>query len=349
MKVSTPGRICLFGEHQDYLNLPVIAMAISLRSTIDGQRRRDRNIIIHKSDIGESEHFSLDNLDYLNSRDYFKSGIKICQSQGLEFSQGFDCEIKSDIPIQAGVGSSSAILVSWIHFLSQMADNPKDWSLQKMGKLSYQAEVKEFNEPGGMMDQYCSAMGNLIFINTVPKLNIESINSKLGTFVLGDSNTPKNTISILKKCKNSRVNILKKIKSQIPEFDLQYFNAGDFSLNLNADETMLFEGTIRNRDLLNDALGRIKNDKLDHNYLGKLLNNHHKILRDVLKISTPKIETMIDASINAGALGGKITGSGGGGCMFAYAPNNPEIVAKAIEEVGGKAYIIQSDVGTKIV
>ena len=31
------------------------------------------------------------------------------------------------------------------------------------------------------------------------------------------------------------------------------------------------------------------------------------------------------------------------------APNNPEIVAKAIEEVGWKAYIIQSDVGTKIV
>ena len=58
---------------------------------------------------------------------------------------------------------------------------------------------------------------------------------------------------------------------------------------------------------------------------------------------------MLDASINAGALGGKITGSGGGGCMFAYAPKNPEIVAKAIEEVGGKAYIIQSDVGTKIV
>jgi galactokinase len=33
--------------------------------------------------------------------------------------------------------------------------------------------------------------------------------------------------------------------------------------------------------------------------------------------------------------------------MFAYAPNNPEAVAKAIEEAGGKAFIVQPDSGTK--
>ena len=38
MEVSTPGRICLFGEHQDYLSLPVVSMAISLYSTILGKK-----------------------------------------------------------------------------------------------------------------------------------------------------------------------------------------------------------------------------------------------------------------------------------------------------------------------
>ena len=71
MEISTPGRICLFGEHQDYLGLPVISMAISLRVTISGQKRRDRKIIIHKPDIGETETFSLDNLGYSHKRDYF--------------------------------------------------------------------------------------------------------------------------------------------------------------------------------------------------------------------------------------------------------------------------------------
>lgn len=50
----------------------------------------------------------------------------------------------------------------------------------------------------------------------------------------------------------------------------------------------------------------------------------------------------------AGALVGKINGSGGGGYMFTYAPKNPEHVAEAIEKVGGKAYIIQADEGTRI-
>ena len=57
---------------------------------------------------------------------------------------------------------------------------------------------------------------------------------------------------------------------------------------------------------------------------------------------------LINLALNAGALGGKINGSGGGGCMFAYSPESPEKVAEAIESVGGKAYIIQSDEGTKL-
>jgi len=36
MEINTPGRICFFGEHQDYLGLPVIAMAISLRANLTG-------------------------------------------------------------------------------------------------------------------------------------------------------------------------------------------------------------------------------------------------------------------------------------------------------------------------
>ena len=51
MKITTPGRICLFGEHQDYLGLPVIALAISMRSEISAQRRNDRKIIINMPDI----------------------------------------------------------------------------------------------------------------------------------------------------------------------------------------------------------------------------------------------------------------------------------------------------------
>jgi galactokinase len=79
-----------------------------------------------------------------------------------------------------------------------------------------------------------------------------------------------------------------------------------------------------------------------------LLWEHQCILRDILKISTPKIDRLLDAALEAGAFGGKINGSGGGGCMFAYSPDSPEKVAEAIEKVGGKAYIVKIDDGTRV-
>ena len=89
MEVSTPGRICLFGEHQDYLGLPVIAMAISLRANLVGERRGDNQVIIHLPDIGKTEIFSLNDTTYKGSRDYFKSGVNVCKQEGLIFSYGF--------------------------------------------------------------------------------------------------------------------------------------------------------------------------------------------------------------------------------------------------------------------
>ena len=61
-------------------------------------------------------------------KNIFTSGIKVCIKEGLTFSRGFEVEILSRIPIQAGAGSSSALIVSWINFLSQIADNPIVWN-----------------------------------------------------------------------------------------------------------------------------------------------------------------------------------------------------------------------------
>ena len=53
--VSTPSRICLFGEHQDYLGLEVIASAINLRFSARAEKRADSwlNIRIRDKSIGE--------------------------------------------------------------------------------------------------------------------------------------------------------------------------------------------------------------------------------------------------------------------------------------------------------
>ena len=347
MQVSTPGRICLFGEHQDYLGLPVIAMAISLRAKIDGKKRKDRKVVIHKPDLGVTEYFSLDDLTYSKPRDYFKSGINVCQMEGLTFSSGFDCEVTSQIPIRAGTSSSSAINVSWIHFLSKIADDPVEWNRKKIGELAYKTEVAEFNEPGGMMDQYSTAMGNVIYLESKPKISIRFLNPNLGSFVLGDSGKQKDTLDMLNWCHDSRLKIFQKLKVKNPNFTIQSCRKDLNLSDLKEDEKSLFFGTIKNRDLLIEGLSELEKDKVNQNKIGFLLTQHHQILKDVLQVNTHKIEAMMNAALNAGALGGKINGSGGGGCMFAYAPENPEQIAEAIEKEGGKSYIIHSGEGTK--
>mgnify|MGYP005860387899 CR=1 FL=1 len=102
-----------------------------------------------------------------------------------------------------------------------------------------------------------------------------------------------------------------------------------------------------NRDLTVEAM-KLFRGAVDPVRLGELLTLHHEQLRDGIGVSTPKIDAMLEAALGAGALGGKINGSGGGGCMFAYAPGREDAVVEAMERAGGKAYRLTIDSGARV-
>ncbi|MBK7107332.1 MAG: GHMP kinase [Ignavibacteriae bacterium] len=350
LKISTPGRVCLFGEHQDYLHLPIIASAISRRIVIQGKHRNDKLINIQMPDINSEEKFLLNGeLRYEVERDYFKSAINVLQRKGFTFSQGFDCTINSSIPINAGTSSSSALMVSWINFLARFSDQTKIISANEIARLAYEAEVLEFSEPGGMMDHYSTSVGGIIYLSSFPKIDLKIVNAKLGSFVLGNSNEPKDTKFILANVKNRVLELTKLLKSNHPDFSLQYVNINEiekYKSELSSNQYELLLGTIQNRNITFEAEKVLQSDNIDHKHLGKLMTQHHNILRDVLKISTPKIEEMIYAALEAGAYGAKINGSGGGGCMFAYAPENTEQVFEAVKKISSDTFIVEVDKGT---
>jgi len=349
IKVSTPGRICLFGEHQDYLGLPVIAAAISRRVHISGHELNDSKAIIHLPDINRKLVFDIHpEMPYSSKRDYFCSALNILQREGYTFKNGIECTVQGDIPINSGTSSSSALLANWVHFLSRIADIPKILSPEEIAEVAYRAEVVEFKEAGGMMDHYSTACGNVIYLHSVPKIKIEHLKPKLGTFVLGDSQEPKDTVGLIRRVKGGVLGAIEKIKKKFPNFSLFSAKSNNFEDFLTVEEQALISGNIDNYRILNEALLLLKSESLDDIKLGESLNQHQFNLRENLKISTPKIDRMIQAGLDAGALGGKINGSGGGGCMFVYAPENPEKVAQAIEKQGGKTYIIKVDEGTRL-
>jgi galactokinase len=351
LKVSTPGRICLFGEHQDYLNLPVIASAISLRISIEGHKRDDSKVIIHLPDIHSEESFSLSEpIVYDKERDYLKSVINVLKRHGLKFSKGVEGVVRGEIPINAGTSSSSALIVTWVNFLAQMSDSSKvKLSPELIAQYAYEAEVLEFSEPGGMMDQYSTAIGGSIFLDSYPKIEVRKLDAQLGALVLGNSREPKDTKFILARVKNQIQNVVKELQKSHPDFSLRTISESsidNYSAELTEEQVELLHGTIRNRDITLRAMKALNEPTLDHRLIGNLMNDHQKVLRDILKISTPKIDRMIEAALIAGAYGAKINGSGGGGCMFAYAPNAPHLVKEAIEKEGGEAYILTVDKGT---
>lgn len=351
LKISTPGRVCLFGEHQDYLKLPVVACAISLRISVEGHRRDDRIIKVQLPDISDEETFSLDEpIIYSKERDYLKSSVKVLMKHGFTFSNGFDCIVHGQIPINAGTSSSSALIVTWINFLARMSDQSQILPDEKLAWLAYEAEVLEFSEPGGMMDQYSTSIGGIIAIDFYPETRVTRLNTELKTFVLGNSKQPKDTKYILSHVKDQILAVDKILRNIEPEFSLQTVSYDDlrfYSKYLSDSQYQILEGTIKNRDLTVLARRELVRKNPDHKLIGQLLNEHHNVLRDMLNISTPKIERMIKAALKSGAYGAKINGSGGGGCMFAYAPEDSERVKDAIEEEGGQAFIILPDTGSR--
>jgi galactokinase len=350
--VSTPGRVCLFGEHQDYLGLPVIPCAISLRISISAERRNDRMIRFDLPDVGQKELFSLDGeLPYEKGRDYLRSVVNVMQRKGYTFSSGFSCVVRGNIPINSGTSSSSALIVTWVNVLARLSDQAVDLPHEEIAALAHSAEVLEFGEPGGMMDHYSTSLGGILFLRFHPNISFDQIHPVLGTFVLGDSCESKETTTILARVKDRVLSVASRLRKYHSDFSLHTVSeegTQQFRSELNEEESTLLRGTIRNRNLTLEALEVLSSSDIDHRKIGSLLNEHQSVLRDVLRISTPKIDRMLDSALKAGALGGKINGSGGGGCMFAYAPDHAEEVAEAICREGGKAFIVRTADGTRV-
>jgi galactokinase len=349
--VSAPGRICLFGEHQDYFGLPIIAAAINKRIFIRGTPREDNLIKIDLPDLGEKEEFSIEkDITYHKERDYLRSVVNVLKRKGIRFDSGWDCHLHGTIPINAGTSSSSALVVAWSKFILEAVGEKAFNSPEEIAELGFLAEVAEFHEPGGKMDHYASSLGGVVNVLFEDELKVKRLKNPLKSFVLADSLQKKDTTGMLGYIKSHVLDGMETVRKKIAGFDLKDpigTREWEAMQTLPSDNKRLLQGTLMTRDLTRKGRELFETDDFDHKKFGQLLTQQHEVLRDYLQTSTPKIDKMMDAALDAGALGGKLNGSGGGGCMFAYAPDRTEQIARAIQRVGAKVDIIQIDQGVR--
>ena len=366
IRVRAPGRINLFGEHQDYLNYPIIAMAISKHIYLKAEKITSPTFSIELSDLNEFIEIKLNNkkLEYQSRRDYIRSGYNQFIRNGFKFQSGYRVKITGDIPINAGAASSSALVIAWLYFLNLISVSNKRINKFQLSQMGYDTEVKEFNEAGGIMDHFTSVYGNLIYLEPNQfRPEVINKNVKLDGFVLGNSLEKKETVEDLFRVKDNAKKAFKEIKEIMPSFNQHLTPLEDvqkYLPSLNKEYQKKIVGNLVNRDITIQAKNLIfdsflndkyKNNNSKNNFymkLGNLLNDHHYQLKENIEVSTDRIEKMVSNCLELGALGAKINGSGFGGTMFALFPNNEDLLVESIEKMGGAAFIIKTSNGVEI-
>ncbi len=348
---KAPGRICLFGEHQDFLHLAVIACPINLYVTVSGSPRTDTRFCISMPDIGDSDEFdACTEIPYRRDLDFIRAATNVVRRHGIDIATGYDCVIEGEIPINAGTSSSSALVVGWVQFLLATQNGRSAHDAATIARLAYQAEVPEFHAPGGMMDHYASAMGGLLYIDCADPITVERLPAVIDGFVLGNTGVHKDNNAILLESRQAMARGIRMLEQAIPGFDLrttQLEQAEPHLARMDRDIARRVRANIINRDICSQARQVLSADSPDRARLGELLYRHQEQLRDGIGVSHPKLDQLIDAAMGAGALGGKLNGSGGGGCMFAYAPGKQQEVREAIRSAGGEAYIVNVSPGAR--
>lgn len=349
-----PGRICLFGDHQDYLELPIIACAINRYIKLVAEENDTRCFNIKKPDIQKERIIYIDDkIKEIEKGDHLLAALKVLKRYSCIPNKGYDITISGNLPINAGTSSSSAVVISWIKFLLEAFGPANMATSENVSQIAYEAEVLEHGAPGGRMDQFTIGLGNIIYLESGADFLYELIHKPIKGLIIGESGIPKRTIGLLQELKEQAWLAIHKLQENDKDFRIQDAKKKDIKQYVNQLPDQLepyIKAAIFNHDITKRALVEFKKDILDYKKIGVLMNEHHEVLRDLLKITLPKIDAMIEGALEAGAYGAKIVGSGKGGSIVVIAPEGKEQeIINAIMKAGAKdAYPVAVDIGARI-
>jgi D-glycero-alpha-D-manno-heptose-7-phosphate kinase len=251
---------------------------------------------------------------YDGQLDLAKGVIDHFRRQGT-LSGGFEVTLHNDAPPGSGLGSSSAITVAVVSALVELLRQPIDD--YQVADLAYRIERNEVGIKGGKQDQYATTFGGFNLIEFHPG----------GTVLVVPLRLRPETIWELE---HSLV--------------FAYVGGGHFSDQII--ETQVRNYQTRRADSIHamDRLKVLTQDMRrallvgDLREFGELLHLAWESKRQMARgISNPAIDEVYEAALAAGALGGKMSGAGGGGFMlFVCDPLRRYAVQEALRKAGSQ-------------
>ena len=275
-KASAPGKVILFGEHFVVYGVKAILCAVNKRVTVTAEKIKEEKISI-KSDIGDLELELNKPISEINSplKPFYYLANKIIRNQ----STGIEIKIESDIPLGAGLGSSSACCVAGAAAISKLFSEK---TKKEILELAIEAEKTIFENTSGADCTVCTYGGIIEYEKEKDFIKIKS--EPNFHLIIANSNIKHSTESIVSKVK------------QFKNEDTERFS------KLCNDESKLIE----------DVLQLLKENNIQK--LGQKVVQNQKYL-ETLGISNEKLKDMIKIGQES-SFGTKITGAGDGGCVF---------------------------------
>jgi len=230
----------------------------------------------------------------------------------LNIERGVEIHHDGDLPARSGMGSSSSFTVGLLHALYALKGQMV--SKQELAQESIHIEQEILKETVGSQDQVSAAHGGFNIITfssggeisirpmTLTQERIKNLNSHLMLFYTGIVRTASNIAE-------SYVNNIENGRRQL------------YLMN----------------DLLEESIA-ILNKGRNINEFGELLHEAWKAKRSLSKkVSNTKVDEIYSMARSAGAIGGKLTGAGGGGFILLFVP--PEKQIKVREKLNGLIYV----------
>ena len=308
-----PGKIILSGEQFVVLGAPAVAMAVDLYSTIDvmpsqsGRIEVTADIPLHL--VGDAAKRSS-----VTKNQELLEPLRLAVSATLDHlaskERSMHVDANCEIPIGAGLGSSASTAVATISAVAKSRETLLD--RREIFKLAFIPENYLHGHPSGV-DQATCTYGGIIQFRKPSK--IKAINVKRPPMILVcDSGVHRSTKALVGS-------VVKRSRKQTDRF-----------------RTHLEEITT----LSNGVVKALRDE--DDNELGSLMNRNHELLRQI-GVSTPRLDRLVAKARKAGALGAKLTGAGGGGCIISLCADKKiqSNIATELRREGGTIYDVSLD------
>lgn len=237
---------------------------------------------------------------------------------------GVEVITTADIPSEgSGLGSSSAVTVGLLNAF--YAHQGEAVSAERLAREACQIEIDLLQKPIGKQDQYIAAYGNFRQFVFYPDGSVT----------------------------NERIAISKETKRLLQASCIIFYTNRTRSASSVLNEQK--QNTRERREILRAMKGQVVAlrdclEKGDLVAVGELLHEGWCLKRQMAsQISDPELDAMYEAARNAGALGGKLLGAGGGGFMLLLCPlERQERIRQALKEYREMPIRFESD-GSKVI